>query len=179
MEMITPNVYTETKIRGCNPSIVFTSEGSVFIDTAQWLSTLLEMREFVKKRGPIRYLINTEAHIDHIFGNHWFAEESLVVGHENLKNIFWTVADDKPCYEYSVDVLERQDPAALPLMPSKEDYIVNYPQITYSDRMTLKVGDTDFFLYYTPGHSDAQSCVHVPKERVAFVGDTIFSGCQT
>ena len=64
-------------------------------------------------------------------------------------------------------------------MPSKEDYIVNYPQITYSDRMTLKVGDTDFFLYYTPGHSDAQSCVHVPKERVAFVGDTIFSGCQT
>lgn len=99
----------------------------------------------------------------------WFAGESLVVGHENLKNIFWTVADDKPCYEYSVDVLERQDPAALPLMPSKEDYIVNYPQITYSDRMTLKVGDTDFFLYYTPGHSDAQSCVHVPKERVAFV----------
>ena len=179
MEMITPNVYTETKIRGCNPSIVFTSEGSVFIDTAQWLSTLLEMREFAKKRGPIRYLINTEAHIDHIFGNHWFAGESLVVGHENLKNIFWTVADDKPCYEYSVDVLERQDPAALPLMPSQEDYIVNYPQITYSDRMTLKVGDTDFFLYYTPGHSDAQSCVHVPKERVAFVGDTIFSGCQT
>lgn len=103
----------------------------------------------------------------------------MVVGHENLKNIFWTVADDKPCYEYSVDVLERQDPAALPLMPSKEDYIVNYPQITYSDRMTLKVGDTDFFLYYTPRHSDAQSCVHVPKERVAFVGDTIFSGCQT
>ena len=102
MEMITPNVYTETKIRGCNPSIVFTSEGSVFIDTAQWLSTLLEMREFAKKRGPIRYLINTEAHIDHIFGNHWFAGESLVVGHENLKNIFWTVADDKPCYEYSV-----------------------------------------------------------------------------
>lgn len=45
--------------------------------------------------------------------------------------------------------------------------------------MTLKVGDTDFFQYYTPGHSDAQSCVHVPKERVAFVGDTIFSGCQT
>ena len=50
----------------------------MFIDTAQWLSTLLEMREFAKKRGPIRYLINTEAHIDHIFGNHWFAGESLV-----------------------------------------------------------------------------------------------------
>ncbi|MCC8165500.1 MAG: hypothetical protein LIQ31_04985 [Planctomycetes bacterium] len=37
MEQITPNIYTETEIRGCNPSIVFTSEGAVFIDNAQWL----------------------------------------------------------------------------------------------------------------------------------------------
>ena len=73
MEQLTKNVYTETKIRGCNPSIVFTEEGSVFIDTAQWITNLIEMREFALQRGPIRYLINTESHIDHIFGNHWFA----------------------------------------------------------------------------------------------------------
>ena len=65
MEQVTSNIYTETKIRGCNPSIVFTSEGSVFVDTAQLLSKLLEMRKFALERGPIRYLINTEAHIDH------------------------------------------------------------------------------------------------------------------
>ena len=46
MQQLTKNVFTETKIRGCNPSIVFTSEGSVFIDTAQWITTLLEMRKF-------------------------------------------------------------------------------------------------------------------------------------
>lgn len=179
MEMLTPNVYTETKIRGCNPSIVFTSEGSVFIDTAQWLSTLLEMRAFAKERGPIKYLINTEGHIDHIFGNHWFAGESIVIGHEKLDEIFWTVADEKDCYDYSVDVLERQDKAALPLMPSREEYIVNPPQITYSDHMTLTLGDTKFELYYTPGHSTSQTCVYVPKERAAFVGDTLFVDCQT
>ena len=33
MEQVTKNVYTETKIRGCNPSIVLTPEGSVFVDT--------------------------------------------------------------------------------------------------------------------------------------------------
>ena len=80
MEQVTSNIYTETKIRGCNPSIVFTSEGSVFVDTAQLLSKLLEMRKFALERGPIRYLINTEAHIDHIFGNHWFAGEAITVG---------------------------------------------------------------------------------------------------
>ena len=50
MEQVTANIYTETKIRGCNPSIVFTKEGSVFIDTAQLLSKLLEMRKFALER---------------------------------------------------------------------------------------------------------------------------------
>jgi glyoxylase-like metal-dependent hydrolase (beta-lactamase superfamily II) len=179
MEQLTENVWTETKIRGCNPSIVFTTEGSVFIDTAQWISTLLEMREFAKRRGPIKYLINTEGHIDHIFGNHWFAGETLVIGHERLNELFWTVAGDLPCYEYSVDVIERQDKASLHLMPSKKDYIVNRPQITFSGRMMFKLGGATFQLYHTPGHSDSQLAVYVPEERVIFVGDTVFSGCQT
>ena len=52
LEQVTKNVYTTTKIRGCNPSIVFTSEGAVFIDTAQWITTLLEMKAFALERGP-------------------------------------------------------------------------------------------------------------------------------
>lgn len=178
MERITQNVYAETKIRGCNPGIVFTKEGSVFIDTAQWISTLLEMRAFALKRGPIRYLINTEAHIDHIFGNHWFAGECPVIGHEKLDEIFWTVAGEMDCYDYSVDVLQRQDPGSLHLMPSREEYIVNRPQITFSENMTFCLGDHHFHLYHTPGHSSAQVSVFVPEERVVFVGDTVFSDCQ-
>lgn len=178
MEMLTKNIYVETKIRGCNPSILFTKEGAVFIDTAQLITNLLEMIEFAKKRGPIKYLINTEAHIDHIFGNHWFAGVCPVIGHEDLKDMFWTVAGDVPCYEYSVDVLERQDKAGLPLMPSKEDYIVNMPQITFNDRMSIKLGDHTLKLYHTPGHSDSQICVYVPEERTVFVGDSLFIDCQ-
>ncbi len=179
LEQVTKNVYTTTKIRGCNPSIVFTSEGSVFIDTAQWITTLLEMKAFALDRGPIRYLINTEAHIDHIFGNHWFAGVCPVVGHEKLHEIFWLVPGDMNAYDYSVDVIRRQDPGALPLMPSQKDYILNPPSITFSERMTLKVGDHTFKLHFTPGHSPSQICVHVPEEQVVFVGDTVFAGCQT
>ena len=179
MEKITENIYTETKIRGCNPSIVFTNEGSVFIDTAQILTTLLEMIEFAKKRGPIKFLINTEPHIDHIFGNHWFANECPVIGHEKIKDSFLLVPGDMDGYDYSVDVLKRQDQKSLHLMPSKEDYIVNMPQITFNDRMSFKLGDHTFNLYHTPGHCDSQIAVHVPEERTVFVGDTIFSDCQT
>ncbi len=180
MEQVTQNVYTETKRRGCDPSIVFTSEGAVFIDTAQLLTDLLEMRAFAKERGPIKYLINTESHIDHIFGNHWFANESIVIGHEAINEIFWVnVAGARDCYDESVDILQRQDPEGLKFMPAKEDYIVNRPQITYREHMTLTVGDTVFEIHHTPGHTNGQSCVYVPKERVAFVGDTLFVECQT
>ncbi len=178
MERITQNVYVETKIRGCNPGIVFTEEGAVFIDTAQWVTYLIDMIKFAKERGPIKYLINTEGHIDHIFGNHWFAKECPVIGHEKLEDIFWTVAGDLDCYDYSIDVLERQDKPGLKLMPSREEYIINKPQITFSDKMSLKVGKHTFKLYHTPGHSESQIAVHIPEEKVVFVGDTVFSDCQ-
>ena len=178
LEKVTENVYTLTTIRGCNPSIVFTEEGAVFIDNAQWATTLKDMIDFAKARGPIKYLINTEAHIDHIFGNHWFAGVCPVVGHETLDYI--QAPGSLDMYDYSVDVLTRQDPEGLKLMPSREDYILNLPpQITFSERMTMKVGRHTFNLYHTPGHSDAQIAVEIPEERVVFVGDSVFSGCQT
>lgn len=180
MQQLTNSVYTETKIRGCNPSMVLTDEGSVFIDTAQWISTLLEMREFALKKGPIKYLINTESHIDHIFGNHWFAGDSQVIGHEKLHESFWKIPPsfNMTTYDYSVDIIDRQDHEALDKMPAKEDYILNPPQITFNDRMTFKLGGKTFELYYVPGHSDANIMVYVPEEKVAFVGDLIFNNCQ-
>jgi len=180
MEKLTNNVYTETKIRGCNPSIVLTREGSVFIDTAQLITPLLEMREFALKQGPIKALINTESHIDHIFGNHWFAGECPVIGHKNILDTFWKIpaAFNMTTYDYSLDIIKRQDPQGLPFMPKEEDYIVNPPNVTFTDQMTFRLGDHTFQLYYAPGHSDANISVYVPEERVVFVGDTIFSECQ-
>lgn len=180
MQKLTENVYTETKIRGCNPSIVTTEEGSVFIDTAQWITTLLKMREFALARGPIKALINTESHIDHIFGNHWFAGECPVIGHEKLEETFWKIpaSFNQTTYDYSLDVIRRQDPEGLKFMPKEADYILNKPTVTFSDRMAFQLGEQAFQLYYTPGHSDANISVFVPKERVVFVGDTVFQGCQ-
>lgn len=180
MQQLTPNVYAETEIRGCNPSIVFTEEGSVFIDTAQWVTNLLEMIKFAEERGPIKYVINTESHIDHIFGNHWFAGKATVIGHEKIKDSFWKIppAFNMTTYDYSLELLERQDPEGAKLMPKEEDYIINPPQITFSDKMTFKLGNHTFELTYAPGHSDANIIVYVPEERCAFVGDTIFKDCQ-
>ena len=87
LENVTPNIYTTTKLRGCNPSFVTTSDGVVHIDTPQLPTRAVAMRAAAESHGPIRYLINTEHHVDHIFGNYWF-KGVPVVNHQGLYDNF-------------------------------------------------------------------------------------------
>ena len=88
MEKVTPNVFTTTRLRGCNPSFVTTSDGVVVIDTPQLPTKAVAMRREAESHGPIRYLINTEHHVDHIFGNYFFKGAGTVVNHRELYDRF-------------------------------------------------------------------------------------------
>lgn len=179
MERVTDNVYAITDIRGCNPGYVVTSEGVVVIDTPQLPTRAVAMREEIIRKAPIRFLINTEHHMDHIFGNHFFAGLCPVIGHEHVRDYFWTDVRSVDPYSYSVDVVKKDDPEGMSLMPPEKDYVVNAPSILFSDRMTLRVGNHVFELIHTPGHTKGQIAVYVPRENIVFVGDTIFCECQT
>ena len=182
MQQLTKHVYTETEIRGCDPSMVLTSEGAVFIDTAQWITNLEQMISFAEeKAGSIKYLINTESHIDHIFGNHWLKKAgATIIGQEKILDTFFKIPPsfNMTTHNYNVDIIRRQDPQALDRMPSESDYIVAKPDITFSQRLTLKLGEHTFECVHTPGHSPEQTSVYVPEERCVFVGDNIFNDCQ-
>ena len=52
MEQVTDRIWTETKVRGCNPSFVLTSKGPVVIDTPQLPTKAVEMRDAVEAHGP-------------------------------------------------------------------------------------------------------------------------------
>lgn len=175
MEQITKHVYAETKIRGCNPGIILTDKSSVFVDTAQHITPLLSMIRFAEERTTIKYLINTEGHIDHVFGNHWFRDRCPIIGHEKLPPMF----DMEDFYEYSLDVITRQDKAGLPLLPKKEQYVVKRPDILFSDRMSLCIDGLAIELLHTPGHTPSNISVYIPEDKVVFVGDTVFAYCQT
>ena len=182
MEQITPHVYSVPGIRGCDPSMVLTSQGAVFIDTAQWITQLEQMIDFAKEKcGGVKYVINTESHIDHVFGNPYLKREgATIISHEKMVDGYYKIppAFNQTTYEYNLDLLKRQDPTQVAkLLPEGEEEI-GKPDITFSDRMTLKLGDHTFQIFHTPGHSPEQSSVYVPQERCVFVGDNIFNACQ-
>ena len=181
MERVTANVFTTTRLRGCNPSFVTTSDGVVVIDTPQLPTRAVAMRAEAESHGPIRYLINTEHHVDHIFGNYWFKGSGIVVEHQGLFDNFMVVTPDLDPFAYALEAIPTDDPEAGSITPDRDDYYrdPNKATVVFTGDLTLRLGDHTFNLIHTPGHTPGQVAVHVPEERAVFTGDTIFSECQT
>ncbi len=181
MEQVTAAVYTDTTLRGCNPSYVVTSDGVVVIDTPQLPTRAVAMRREAESHGPIRFLINTEHHVDHIFGNYYFKGAGSVVEHQALYERFMVPTPDLDPYDYAKEAIPTDDPEGATIFPDRDEYYAdpNKGTIVFTGDLTLSVGDRTFRLLHTPGHTPGQVAVHVPEERVVFTGDTIFSECQT
>jgi cyclase len=181
MERVTDNVCTDTTLRGCNPSYVTTADGVVVIDTPQLPTRAVAMRREAESHGPIRYLINTEHHVDHIFGNYFFKGAGAVVNHQGLYDNFMVASRDLDPFEYAREAIPTDDPDGAAIFPERDVYYAdpNKGTIVFTGDLTLRVGDHTFRLLHTPGHTPGQLAVHVPEERVVFTGDTVFSECQT
>jgi cyclase len=181
MEQVTSRIFTETKVRGCNPSFVLTSAGPVVIDTPQLPTKAVAMRDMVEEHGRIQYLVNTEHHVDHIFGNYWFKGRTTIVHHQGVHERFMTVYPELDPFAYALEALPTDDPDGAALVPDRETYYANMgtADAVFTGDLTLKVGDRTFHLLHTPGHTPGQVAVYVPEERAVFTGDTIFSECTT
>lgn len=181
MERVTDSVFTNTKLRGCNPSYVVTGDGVVVIDTPQLPTRAVAMREEAESKGEIRYLINTEHHVDHIFGNYFFKGAGQVVHHQGVYDNFMTVTPDLDPYDYAWEAVPTDDPDGEEIFPARDVYYEdpNKGDIVFTGDVTLRVGGHTFELLHTPGHTPGQIAVYVPEERVVFTGDTVFNECQT
>jgi len=181
MHPVTSRVFTDTTQRGCNPSFVVTDDGVVVIDTPQLPTRAVAMRKAAESHGPIRYVVNTEHHVDHIFGNYYFRGAGLVVNHKGVYDNFMTVYPELDPFAYAAEAIPTDDPDGQALFPDRDEYYAdpNKGSIVFTGDLSLRVGGHTFHLIHTPGHTPGQLAVHVPEERVVFTGDTIFSGCQT
>jgi cyclase len=180
-EPVTRNVFTDITIRGCNPSYVVTDDGVVVVDTPQLPTRALAMRAEVEKLGPVRYVINTEHHVDHIFGNYFFKGAGTVIHHKGVADNFMVPTPLLDPFDYAAEAIPMSDPDAAAIFPARDEYYEdpNRAQITFTGDVVLNVGFHTFHLLRTPGHTPGQIAVYVPEERVVFTGDTVFSEVQT
>lgn len=166
MQKITDNVYVETESSICNTGIVVTTEGVVIIDTPMAPAWAKKLAAEVAGYGPLRYVINTEPHPDHIAGNCYLGG-TLVAQDGAYEGILSVKVED------ITGMLQMMSPESLPL---GDEFRFVTPQITFSDTLTLYLGKHTFHLTYMPGHTSASLAVYIPEERIIFTSDNINLG---
>lgn len=167
MEQLSPNVYAETEYYP-TVSFVVTNEGIVAIDTPMNPPAAAEWRKTIESKGELRYIINTEFHTDHIMGNAFFP--GVIVTSEYNRDHF---IDSAISTENVQNMLLQRSPESADIARS---YELRWPDITFRERMSLRLGGTEFLLFRSPGHTRGQTIVHVPGERVVMTADNIVHG---
>ena len=174
-----PNVFTTTKLRGCNPSFVVDVGGRRRHRHAAAADQAVAMREEAEAHGPIRYLINTENHVDHIFGNYWFRGAGEVVNHQALCDIFMDPNAALDPFAYALEAMPTDDPDGAAILPDRDDYYADLPRghgRVHRRPDAAGWATTRSTACGRRATRPGQLAVHVPEERVVFTGDTIFSG---
>ena len=176
MRRVSESVYAEIYFWGCNPGFVVTDEGVVMIDTPQQPIDAVRWRERLLEHGPIRHLVNTEPHSDHIFGNAYFPGVE-VIGQVGLQARYQQAVPQMTAPE-RLETLKQSDPDSVWLF-NHPDYPPNPPTRTFTDELTLHLGRHTIQCLHIPGHTAPQTAVYLPEEGVVFTGDNIFNRVKT
>jgi cyclase len=146
------------------------------IDTPQQPINAVQWRERIAECGPVRHLVNTEPHPDHIRGNAYFPGVE-VIGHELMVGRY-EQALPMMTGEQTLEALKTSDPDSVWLF-NHPDYPPNPPTRTFSDRLALQLGGHEVVLLHHPGHTPPQTSVFLPQEGVVFTGDNVFHKCKS
>jgi cyclase len=151
IQMLKPNLYQITG-GGANTLVRVTNQGLIVVDTKnpsdENFKRLMEEIRSVSDQ-PIRYVINTQHHPDHVGNNQGFIEAGAqVLALDALKT--WMEKDPRT--------------AAIPGRPTQ----------TFARDYSLKLGDAEVRLYsFGRGHTGDDTMVYFPDAKVVMVSDHI------
>lgn len=194
------DLYFLTGVVG-NVAFLITDEGVLVVDSGTKPSHGDAILEEIAKRTdkPVRYLIFTHYHMDHVIGAQQFPEETTVIAHKNFSynqkefngpNLEKMIEETYPKRineaEAKLEALDGAgeeelaaaagavEKAKTGLAEAKEITLV-YPDKTYDDAMTITLGGHEIRLIY-PGasHTSGNTLVHFVDLKAVHMGDMLF-----
>ena len=151
-----------------NCTIILTQEGVVLIDSGNIPVDSQAVMKAVKQltSQPIRFLINTEPHADHTTGHFVFSPPAIIIAAAG--------AGESMRQAYNPERMKKMMAEPGEMGAAAKGYRLITPHIEYRDQMTLNLGERTFQLYYLKNvHSEADTAIWLPKERVLFTAASV------
>lgn len=178
LKKITESVYAYTGVPAGTPgNIFFVNTGIVIGDDAvlvvDTLTSAKEAESFasdIRKitNKPIRYVVNTHYHLDHVLGNSFFADMGArIIGHVKCRDAVISSGDK---------ILENPAVFGLPA-DFWEGTRAVAPDTAFERGMVLDLGGITVKLIHAgfASHSAGSIIVHIPSQDVLFAGDILFT----
>ncbi len=146
---------------GGNTGFVVGKDSVAVIDTFQTPAAAEALLAAIRKTTPlpIRYVIDTHYHLDHVAGNNVFAQAGAVVmAQENVRA--WERTENLKFFGDQITPEQKQMVESLGL-----------PSLTYREGAKLDLGGRQVVVRVMPGHTGGDSVVRVPDADVVFTGD--------
>lgn len=152
---------------GGNSGFVAGSDSVLVIDTFQIPEAAQALLDAIHKTTsqPVRYVVNTHYHLDHVAGNGVFAQVgATVMAQENVRA--WERTENLKFFGDAPKPEDRKTVESLTL-----------PTLTYRDGVMLYLGDRMVLVRVMAGHTGGDSAVIVPDAQVVFTGDLFWNHC--
>jgi glyoxylase-like metal-dependent hydrolase (beta-lactamase superfamily II) len=131
-----------------------------FFDPATARAMLSEIRKITPK--PIRYLVNTHYHIDHVSGDGVFKDAgAIIIAHRNVRS--WMRPENLRFVGQSADTALQGRIAQLPL-----------PDLVAESPVTVWLGTRRIDIRPVQGHTGGDLVVGVADAKVLFCGDMLW-----
>ena len=166
LRQVAPGVYAaiDREARaGANAGFVIGDDGVAVIDSFQYPEAAESLLVAIRRLTalPVRYVINTHYHIDHVAGDGVFQRAgALVVTQRNT--LAWLRTENLKFFGAD-QPNERALVQSLPL-----------PDLLVHQELTIRLGDRRLELRALPGHTGGDLVIAVPDAKVLFSGDLLW-----
>jgi glyoxylase-like metal-dependent hydrolase (beta-lactamase superfamily II) len=184
---------------GSNSAVIVNDADVLIVDSHISPESARAMAREIKSISdkPVKFLINTHFHYDHVNGNQVFAPTTDIIGHDYTRRRLTGDILQRGMFADLMSGLPKQledlraraaaepDPAAKSRLEQQlrtqtafagqlRETTPTAPNLTIDDRMTLYRGGREIqLLYLGRGHTGGDLVVYLPKERVLCSGDLL------
>jgi glyoxylase-like metal-dependent hydrolase (beta-lactamase superfamily II) len=190
-------------VTGSNNVAIIGSRDVLVVDTGTTPAAARAFIEDLKliTTKPVRYVVDTHFHYDHTDGNQVYAGKADIIAHDYVKQAMQTLdLLHREPYQTSqlVNVPRRIDDLKMQIAGAKDaatrqmlqqqlkvvedgfeqlkEIKLTPPNVTYSTRKVLDLGGREVqLLFLGRGHTNGDTVVFLPKEKIVATGDLMES----